>query len=30
MILKSDTTGMCKEKIDLKSLKPVWEKKKSM
>ena len=28
MVLKSDTTGMCKEKIDLKSLKPVWEKKK--
>ena len=30
MVLKSDTTGMCKEKIDLKSLKPVCEKKKSM
>ena len=27
MVLKSDTTGMCKEKIDLKSLKPVCEKK---
>ena len=28
MVLKSDTTGMYKEKIDLKTLKPVCEKKK--